>query len=88
MGPGTRLQREGPKDNDNWHEAAQAWLEAAGLGAVNASLVYSLLASGHLLDFVMALVAKEHLFEDLKREGPECFTGCAFSLRNAVPVNA
>jgi predicted acyltransferase len=26
----------------NWHEAAQAWLEAAGLGTANASLLYSL----------------------------------------------
>ena len=35
------------------------------------------LRSGYLLDFVMAFVAKEHLFEDLKREG----------LVNQLPVN-
>jgi hypothetical protein len=28
------------------------------------------ISSDHLLDFVMAFMAKEHLFEDLKREGP------------------
>jgi predicted acyltransferase len=28
----------------NWHEAAQSWLEAAGLGTANASLIYSLAA--------------------------------------------
>jgi predicted acyltransferase len=26
----------------NWHEAAQAWLVSLGLGAANASLVYSI----------------------------------------------
>jgi predicted acyltransferase len=44
-GPGYTFTARGPKGATmNWHEAAQAWLEAAGLGAVNASLVYSLLA--------------------------------------------
>jgi predicted acyltransferase len=44
-GPGYTFTAKGPNGATmNWHEAAQAWLEAAGLGAVNASLVYSLLA--------------------------------------------
>jgi predicted acyltransferase len=44
-GPGYTFTVRGPKDTTlNWHEAAQAWLEAAGVGTANASLVYSLLA--------------------------------------------
>jgi len=44
-GPGYTFTARGPKETTlNWHEAAQAWLEAAGLSTANASLVYSLLA--------------------------------------------
>ena len=44
-GPGYTFTARGPKETTlNWHEAAQAWLEAAGIGTANASLVYSLLA--------------------------------------------
>jgi predicted acyltransferase len=42
-GPGYTFTARGPNGaKTNWHEAAQAWLEAAGLGTANASLVYSL----------------------------------------------
>jgi predicted acyltransferase len=42
-GPGYTFTASGPNGaKTNWHEAAQAWLEAAGLGTANASLVYSL----------------------------------------------
>lgn len=42
-GPGYTFTARGPNGTTmNWHEAAQAWLEAAGLGTANASLVYSL----------------------------------------------
>jgi predicted acyltransferase len=42
-GPGYTFTARGPNGATmNWHEAAQAWLEAAGLGTANASLVYSL----------------------------------------------
>ena len=42
-GPGYTFTARGPNGATmNWHEAAQAWLEAAGLGTANASLLYSL----------------------------------------------
>jgi predicted acyltransferase len=42
-GPGYTFTANGPNGTKmNWHEAAQAWMEAAGLGTANASLVYSL----------------------------------------------
>ncbi|MGB9435075.1 MAG: heparan-alpha-glucosaminide N-acetyltransferase domain-containing protein [Candidatus Acidiferrum sp.] len=42
-GPGYTFTAGGPNGATmNWHEAAQAWLEAAGLGTANASLLYSL----------------------------------------------
>ena len=42
-GPGYTFTGKGPNGATmNWHEAAQAWLEAAGIGTANASLVYSL----------------------------------------------
>jgi predicted acyltransferase len=42
-GPGYTFTARGPNGATmNWHEAPQAWLEAAGLGTANASLVYSL----------------------------------------------
>ena len=42
-GPGYTFTARGPNGTTmNWHEAAQAWLEAAGLNTANASLVYSL----------------------------------------------
>jgi hypothetical protein len=53
----------------NWHEAAQAWLEAVGLGTASASLVYSFGGGGYLLDSVVAFMAKEDLFEKLKKGG-------------------
>jgi predicted acyltransferase len=44
-GPGYTFTAKGPNGATmNWHEAAQSWLEAAGLGTANASLVYSLVA--------------------------------------------
>ncbi len=42
-GPGYTFTARGPNGATmNWHEAAQAWLEAGGLGTATASLVYSL----------------------------------------------
>jgi predicted acyltransferase len=42
-GPGYSFTAKGPTGATmNWHEAAQAYLEAAGLSTANASLVYSL----------------------------------------------
>jgi predicted acyltransferase len=42
-GPGYSFTAHGPGGvKMNWHEAAQAWMEAAGLSIANASLVYSL----------------------------------------------
>jgi predicted acyltransferase len=42
-GPGYSFLAKGPNGATmNWHEAAQAYLEAAGLSVANASLVYSL----------------------------------------------
>jgi len=42
-GPGYSFTGKGPTGATmNWHEAAQAYLEAAGLSTANASLVYSL----------------------------------------------
>jgi len=42
-GPGYTFTAKGPNGTKmNWHEAAQAWMEAAGLATANASLVYSL----------------------------------------------
>ena len=42
-GPGYTFTTRGPNGATmNWHEAAQAWLEAAGLGTASASLLYSL----------------------------------------------
>jgi predicted acyltransferase len=42
-GPGYSFTAKGPSGASmNWHEAAQAWLEASGLSTANASLVYSL----------------------------------------------
>ena len=44
-GPGYTFTTRGPNGATvNWHEAAQAWSEAAGLGTANASLLYSLVA--------------------------------------------
>ena len=44
-GPGYTFTAKGPNGATmNWHEAAQSWLETAGLGTANASLVYSLVA--------------------------------------------
>jgi predicted acyltransferase len=44
-GPGYSFTAKGPNGATmNWHEAAQAYLEAAGLSVANASLVYSLAA--------------------------------------------
>jgi predicted acyltransferase len=44
-GPGYTFTARGPTGTTmNWHEAAQAWLETAGLGTANASLAYSLVA--------------------------------------------
>jgi predicted acyltransferase len=44
-GPGYTFTAKGPNGATmNWHEAAQSWLEAVGLGTANASLVYSLVA--------------------------------------------
>ena len=44
-GPGYTFMTAGPAGQKlNWHEAAQAFLESAGLRAANASLVYSLFA--------------------------------------------
>jgi predicted acyltransferase len=44
-GPGYTFTTMGPNGATmNWHEAVQAWLEAAGLATANASLVYSLAA--------------------------------------------
>lgn len=44
-GPGYTFTTRGPSGAKmNWHEAAQAWLESAGLSTANASLVYSLVA--------------------------------------------
>jgi predicted acyltransferase len=41
-GPGYTFTAKGPNGAaTNWHEAAQAYLESAGLSAGNASLVYS-----------------------------------------------
>jgi hypothetical protein len=42
-GPGYSFTAKGPNGATmNWHEAAQAYLQAAGWSAANASLVYSL----------------------------------------------
>jgi predicted acyltransferase len=42
-GPGYSFTAKGPSGAAmNWHEAAQAWLEAAGFSTANASLIYSL----------------------------------------------
>jgi predicted acyltransferase len=42
-GPGYSFTAKGPNGATmNWHEAAQAYLEAAGLSTANASLIYSL----------------------------------------------
>ena len=42
-GPGYTFMAKGPNGAAmNWHEAAQAWLEALGLRTANASLAYSL----------------------------------------------
>jgi predicted acyltransferase len=42
-GPGYSFTTKGPSGATmNWHEAAQAWLEASGFSSANASLVYSL----------------------------------------------
>jgi len=44
-GPGYTFTAKGPNGTSlNWHEAAQAWLISFGLGAANASLVYSIAA--------------------------------------------
>lgn len=46
-GPGYTFTAKGPSGATmNWHESAQAWLEALGLSTANASLVYSLGAVG------------------------------------------
>jgi len=46
-GPGYTFMAKGPGGAKmNWHEAAQAYLESAGLSTANASLVYSLGAIG------------------------------------------
>ncbi len=61
-GPGYTFTARGPNGATmNWHEAAQTWLEAAGLATANASLVYSLAAVA-ICWFLLWLLWRKKIF--------------------------
>lgn len=61
-GPGYTFTARAPNGAImNWHEAAQAWLEAAGLATANASLVYSLAAVA-ICWFLLWLLWRKKIF--------------------------
>ena len=69
--PGYTFTAKGPNGATmNWHEAAQSWLEAAGLGTANtanASLVYSLVAIV-ICWILLWFCGERRPFEDLKKQ--------------------
>lgn len=61
-GPGYTFTAHGPSGATmNWHEAAQAWLEAAGLATANASLIYSVAAVA-ICWFLLWLLWRKKIF--------------------------
>jgi len=61
-GPGYTFMASGPNGQKvNWHEAAQAHLQAFGLSPANASLIYSLVALGFCW-FLLWLLWRKRIF--------------------------